>query len=305
MDNPNFLIGDTWGFPGSNVEHIETHAAHVFLCGDRAFKIKKNVKLPYLDFSTVELRHAVLERELVVNRVFAPDIYVKTIEKEGEPVLVMRRFDAKSMLSWYVENDKIDDQLSISLAVAVAEAHRETIDASVVGAEVMAGLGAQLSKAFAASPDIFPRPAAKEFTTLYEDVLRNLTALLNRRGKNGLVRRCHGDMHCANIVVLKSKPVLFDAIEFSEKIATIDVLYDLAFLIMDLLRYGQFRAANIILNRYLHLRRKEEDLSGLEALPLFLATRAGVRSELPACQPRSARMRSRAPARAPTIPHKP
>lgn len=72
--------------------------------------------------------------------------------------------------------------------------------------------------------------------------------------------------------------MLFDALEFSEKLATIDVLYDLAFLLMDLLRHGERRAANHVLNRYLHLRRAEEDLSGLAALPLFLATRAGVRA---------------------------
>jgi uncharacterized protein len=93
MLNPNFLKGGTWGFSDSPVEHIETHAAHVFLCGDRAFKIKKAVKLPCLDFSTVELRRAVLAHELLINKAFAPDIYVETIEKEGEPVLVMRRFE--------------------------------------------------------------------------------------------------------------------------------------------------------------------------------------------------------------------
>ena len=85
-------------------------------------------------------------------------------------------------------------------------------------------------------------------------------------------------MHCGNIVLLEGKPTLFDAIEFSEKIATIDVLYDLAFLLMDLGRRGERRVANLVLNRYLHLRRAEEDLSGLAALPLFLATRAGVRA---------------------------
>ena len=276
MLNPNFLIGETWGFSDSPVEHIETHAAHVFLCGDRAFKIKKDVKLPYLDFSTVELRRTVLAHELFINKAFAPDIYVGTIEKEGEPVLVMRRFDTQSILLWYIENNQIDDTLSMNLAATIAEAHRRTIPVKMTGADIMAGLGGQLAKAFSSSPDIFPGAAAREFTTLHGEELQKLSVLFNLRGENGLVRRCHGDMHCANIVVIDGKPVLFDAIEFSEKIATIDVLYDLAFLIMDLLRFAQVRAASIVLNRYLHLRRKEEDLSGLKALSLFLATRAGV-----------------------------
>jgi aminoglycoside phosphotransferase family enzyme/predicted kinase len=278
MDNQGFLIGETWGFPGLPVEHIETHAAHVFLCGDRAFKIKKDVKLPYLDFSTIELRRAFIERELVINRAFAPDIYLATIEKEGEPVLVMKRFQTQSILSWLVDHSGLSDQFSVDLAESVAESHRKAAPAVTAGADIMAGLGEQLSKAFTASPDLFPVAEASQFTTLYQNLLQHLAPRLNRRSKAGLVRRCHGDMHCGNIVVIDGRPVLFDAIEFSEKIATIDVLYDLAFLIMDLLRHRQDRAANILFNRYIHLRRVEEDLSGLEALPLFLATRAGVRA---------------------------
>lgn len=92
------------------------------------------------------------------------------------------------------------------------------------------------------------------------------------------MRRCHGDVHCGNIFLENGEPKLFDAIEFSEKIAIIDVLYDLAFLLMDLWSSGEKAAANGVLNRYLHLRRKEEDLSGLSLLPLFLSTRAGVRA---------------------------
>lgn len=278
MLNPRFLKGETWGFPGLPVEHIETHAAHVFLCGDRAFKIKKDVKFPYLDFSTLEQRRAVLRQELAINRAFAPDIYLTVTDTEGEPVLVMKRFAAEAMLSWHVDHHGIDDRLSAALAKTAAEAHWIAPLVKTSGAGIMAGLGAQLAKAFIASPDLFPGPAALEFHALHEAALASLKPLLDRRGDVGLVRRCHGDMHCANIVILEGRPVLFDAIEFSEKIATIDVLYDLAFLIMDLLRHGQPRAANLVLNRYLHLRRAEEDLSGLRALPLFLATRSGVRA---------------------------
>jgi aminoglycoside phosphotransferase family enzyme/predicted kinase len=276
--DPRFLKGETWDSPGAPVEHIETHAAHVFLCGDRAFKIKKAIRLPYLDFSTVERRRAVLEHELAINHTFAPELYIAVIEKEGEPVLVMKRFEVEAMLSWHVDHGGIDDRLADALARTVADAHRVAPSAQRSGAEIMMGLGVQLSTAFAASHDLFGRPETAEFHALYEEAVQRLRPLLNRRSEGGLVRRCHGDMHCANIVVLDGRPVLFDAIEFSERIAIIDVLYDLAFLIMDLLRHDQNRAANILLNRYLHWRRAEEDLSGLAALPLFLATRAGVRA---------------------------
>lgn len=276
--NPVFLKAETWGFPGAAVEHVETHAAHVFLVADRAFKIKKSVKLPYLDFSTLERRRAVLAHELAVNRTWAPAIYREVIEVEGEPVLVMNRFDQRDVLADRVDRHGIDAALAARLAETAAAAHAIAPVADAAGAPIMAGLGLQLSRAFTASPDIFQSAETLEFHALFEDALTRLKPLLNRRSEKGLVRRCHGDMHCGNIVLIEGLPVLFDAIEFSEKIATVDVLYDLAFLIMDLLRHGRRAAANIVLNRYLHLRRDAEDLSGLAALPLFLATRAGVRA---------------------------
>ena len=273
-----FLKGETWGFPGDPVEHMETHAAHVFLVGDRAFKIKKAVKLPYLDFSEKDKRREVLEAELAINRGFTPDLYLRVEEVRGEPVLVMRRFPSRALLSWRIAHGEIDAGIATRLAVMAAEAHAHAPRRETRGAEIMMGLGAQLSKAFIDSPDIFGPGETLEFHALYEASLKANRALLNVRGERGLVRRCHGDMHAGNIIVEDGTPKLFDAIEFSEKIATIDVLYDLAFLLMDLWTNGEREAANIVLNRYLHLRRAEEDLSGLAALPLFLSTRAGVRA---------------------------
>jgi uncharacterized protein len=278
MFDAAFLKGDTWGFPNAPVEHVETHAAHVFLVADRAFKIKKPVKLPYLDFSDREKRRMVLAQELAINRVHAPDLYLGLDEVRGEPVLVMRRFPAHALLSWKMAHGGIEAELAMSLAAMAARAHATAPRRDTPGAEIMMGLGAQLSKAFIDSPDIFSPAATLEFHALYEAALRANKALLNSRSDKGLVRRCHGDMHAGNIIVEGDAPKLFDAIEFSEKIATIDVLYDLAFLIMDFWTHGEKEAANIIMNRYLHLRRVEEDLSGLAALPLFLSTRAGVRA---------------------------
>ncbi len=278
MFDPAFLKGETWGFPQAPVEHIETHAAHVFLAGDRAFKIKKEVKLPYLDFSDKEKRRAVLADEMAINRTFAPDLYLEVREVRGEPVLAMRRFAAQALLSWKVDHGGIDHALAMSLAGMAAHAHEVASRRETPGAQIMTGLGAQLSRAFIDSPDIFSPAETLEFHALYEAALKRCKTLLNQRSDGGLVRRCHGDMHCGNIIVEEGKPLLFDAIEFSEKIATIDVLYDLAFLLMDLWFRDQRQAASIVLNRYLHLRRVQEDLSGLALLPLFLSTRAGVRA---------------------------
>lgn len=278
MFDEAFLKGETWGFPKAPVEHVETHAAHVFLVADRAFKIKKPVKLPYLDFSDRAKRREVLGAELDINRRHAPELYLGLNEVLGEPVLVMRRFQARSLLSWKMAHGEMNDGLAVKLATMAAAAHARAPRRNTPGAEIMMGLGAQLSSAFIDSPDIFAPAETLEFHALFEAALRADKALLNARGQSGLVRRCHGDMHSGNIIVEQDTPKLFDAIEFSETIATIDVLYDLAFLIMDVWTHGERQAANILMNRYLHGRRAEEDLSGLAALPLFLSARAGVRA---------------------------
>ena len=173
----------------------------------------------------------------------------------GEPVLVMRRFAGSALLAWIMSHGEIGPGLSGKLAVMAARSHALASRRDVKGADIMSGLGAQLSRAFIDSPDIFRPADTLEFHALYESALGSRRHLLTERGERGLVRRCHGDMHCGNIIVEQGEPRLFDAIEFGER-----------------------GVANAVLNRYLDLRRAEEDLSGLAALPLFLATRAGVRA---------------------------
>ena len=102
-----FLEGSTWNQSGQKVKHIETHAAHIFLCGDQAFKIKKPVSYSYLDFSSLDKRRAVLNRELDLNRIAAPTIYQRVTEVLGEPVLVMRRFKVIDLLSNLVRESEL------------------------------------------------------------------------------------------------------------------------------------------------------------------------------------------------------
>jgi len=280
-------------FLESGAARIETHAAYVFLKGDTALKLKKAIKLPYLDYSTVALRKAALECEFEINRPMAPQIYRRVlpvtrdaggslrIGGDGEAVdwlLDMQRFPDKSLLSDVAERGELTDALALELAEVIAFVHGEVPRSDWDGVAIMAALEEQLFQAFGTQPETFPPADFERFAPLYSDRFRHLKPTLVQRAKGGLVRRCHGDLHCSNVVILDGRPVLFDAIEFSERIATIDVLYDLAFLLMDLLRRNQARAANLILNRYFDLRRKEETLHGAATLPLFLATRAGVRA---------------------------
>ncbi len=121
-------------------------------------------------------------------------------------------------------------------------------------------------------PSISSMPAAT-------DHLAKLRALLERRAGQGFVRRCHGDLHLANIALVDGRPLLFDAIEFDPVIATTDVLYDLAFTLMDLIHFDNRAASNAVFNHYL-AGTPDENLDGLAALPLFLSMRAAIRAHV-------------------------
>ena len=118
--------------------------------------------------------------------------------------------------------------------------------------------------------------------------------LLEARERAGQVARCHGDLHLGNIVLIDNAPVLFDALEFDPKLATSDVFYDLAFLLMDLIERGLKPAANIVLNRYLIERGRDDDLDALAALPLFLSVRAAIRAKVTAARAKHAKDRAAA-----------
>ena len=111
------------------------------------------------------------------------------------------------------------------------------------------------------------------------DAATTLQPLLRQRAEQGFVRRCHGDLHLANIALVDGRPLLFDAIEFDPVIATTDVLYDLAFTLMDLVHFNQPAAANEVFNRYL-AGAGDEGLDGLRLLPLFLSVRAAIRAHV-------------------------
>jgi predicted kinase len=124
--------------------------------------------------------------------------------------------------------------------------------------------------------DALEQLACRRLTEGSRAELDHRGALLDGRRASGFVRQCHGDLHLRNIVLLDGRPTLFDGVEFNDKIACTDVLYDLAFLLMDLWRRGLSRHANAVWNRYL---AETGEFSGLSLLPLFLSCRAAVRAK--------------------------
>ena len=284
---------------GAPVRRIDTHAAAVFLAGDRVYKVKRAVKFPFLDFSDAAKRKAACEAELEVNRPFAPQLYrrVVAITREadgrlaldgaGEPAewaVEMHRFDENATLDRLADRG-IDLPLADALARAVAAAHRK---APVVDVEPwLDALGCfigQNEAAFRAAPELFPARDAEVLTRNSRAALDRVRPLLCERGRQGLVRRGHGDLHLGNIALIDGRPVPFDALEFDPLVAAGDVFYDLAFLLMDLTERGLNEAANTVLNRYIAETRRISDLDALAALPLFMSVRAAIRAKVTAAR---------------------
>jgi aminoglycoside phosphotransferase family enzyme/predicted kinase len=278
---------------GAPVELIETHASIVFLAAARAWKLKRAVRYDYLDFSTVEQRKKMCEAEVRINRRAAPQLYrgVVAITRErdgslalggsGAPVdwvIEMVRFDQTGLFDRLAARGALDLDLMPSLATAIARFHATAEPRSDHGGAagmrwVVDGNAAGFAEQGAGSLD--PAACAGLTRTMREDIDR-LSQVLDRRRAGGFVRQCHGDLHLRNIVLLDGRPTLFDAIEFNDEIACTDVLYDLAFLLMDLWRRQLPRHANAVWNAYL---TQTSDMEGLPLLPLFLSCRAAVRAK--------------------------
>jgi aminoglycoside phosphotransferase family enzyme/predicted kinase len=288
------FLADPATYGGASVKRIDTHAASVFLTEERVLKIKRAVKFPFLDYSTLEKRKGACEAELKVNAPYAPEIYRGVIaitrdesgklalNSSGKPVewaVEMRRFDENRTLDHIAS--EIDETLADALGRAVADAHEKI---KPVAAEPwIEAIGQYVDEHFEVfneHPEIFPKTDNEAFAKASRTAYERIVPLLRERGSAGLIRHIHGDLHLGNIVLIGDRPVLFDAIEFSELIASGDLLYDLAFLLMDLLERGLAKPANIVLNRYLAQTRCAEDLDALAALPFFLALRAAIRAKV-------------------------
>jgi aminoglycoside phosphotransferase family enzyme/predicted kinase len=276
------------------VRRIDTHAASVFLEGARALKIKRAVRFPFLDYSTLEKRKAACDEEIKINRQFAPQIYRRVvpitqnndgsldIDGAGTPVefaVEMTRFDERQTIDHLAEAGPPDPDLVDAIADAIAASH---VVAPLAPAEPwinsIPGTIEGNTTAFREAA-CFPANDIDDLREASLSAFLRIRGLLEQRGKQGYVRRCHGDLHLANIVLIDHKPVLFDAIEFDPTIASVDVLYDLAFAMMDYIRYGRQAAANALLNRYLGLTASE-NLDALAALPLFMSLRAAIRANV-------------------------
>jgi uncharacterized protein len=286
------FLTDPATHPG--VHRIDTHAAAVFLEGARALKIKRAVRFPYLDYSTLAKRKAACDEEIKVNRPFAPQIYHRvvpitqnadgslSIDGSGPPVefaIEMTRFDERQTIDHLAEAGEPDRDLVDAIADVIAASHAVAqLAPAEPWIESIPAFIKDNTIAFRTAA-CFPASDVDDLEDASQSAFSRIRKLLEQRGKQGYVRRCHGDLHLANIVLIEHKPVLFDAIEFDPTIASVDVVYDLAFPMMDLLHYGRHAAANALLNGYLKTTSLEH-VDVLAALPLFMSLRAAIRAKV-------------------------
>jgi aminoglycoside phosphotransferase family enzyme len=294
------FLGDPKTHGGREVRRIDTHAAAVFLAGDRAYKVKRAVHFPFLDYSTLAKRKEACLAELDANRRFASVLYRRVVpitrnasgqlalDGEGEPVewaVEMLRFDEEQTLDCIAERKGIDDLLADKLATTVATMHQSAPGAPTIPwLDAVEGYLDQNKAAFSEYLQLFPREELEKLDHAARSALRRLRPLLLTRGQLGLVRRGHGDLHLGNVALVDGRPIPFDAIEFDPMVATGDVLYDLAFLLMDIVERRLDRAANIVFNRYFSETHRIEDIDGLAALPFFLSLRAAIRAKVTAAR---------------------
>ena len=281
----------------AGTEPVETHISLVFIGTDTVWKLKKAVRLPFLDFTALDERRRFVVRELELNSHAAPGLYrdaapivrrtdgslaLGDASEKGlrvvDWVLRMARVPAEDFLDAVARAGRFTATLLDDLGDAVAAFHGALPPtAGVAVADTMQWIadGNVRSARSAGLPDV---PVQAWFGDV-SAALAGLTAWQEDRARDGFVRRAHGDLHLGNLCLWHGKPVPFDALEFDERMATIDLGYDLAFLLMDLDQRVGRRAANRVLNRYV---ARTGDAALTRGLPAFLSMRAMVRAHVEA-----------------------
>ena len=287
--------GADGGVPCEQV--IETSISWIFLFKDRALKLKKPVNLGFLDFTTPEKRRWASERELAFNHDTAPDIYrrvhaihrgedgVVSFDGAGAAVewaLEMRRFDETAVLANRLS--VVDGAFAEDLGRRVARYHIHAAAGGVGGgAEGLAFVLRSNAQLLRGEARDLGAEDVERLIAATDEAFEAAAPLLDRRLADGFVRCCHGDLHLGNILLEAGAPILFDCIEFNDRLREIDVLYDVAFLLMDLSFRDTTAAANRVMNSWFDEAARGFDQrlwAGLAALPLFQAVRATVRAHV-------------------------
>ena len=289
--------------PVSNLTLVETHISWVILTGDFVYKFKKPLDLGFLDFSSLEKRHHFCQEEIRLNRRFAPSLYLdvvplrmqaKNLSLGGDGRIVdyavkMKQFDSGCLLDQLVLSDRFDFEIAEQIAIKMAEFHLSFFFQKM---EQDAEFGSFHAVSTAVLDNFTSiRTLLSQEEGLRLDVLEqwsrvalsNLEKVLHGRWQSGLIRECHGDLHLGNMALIDGTVTFFDCIEFNPAYRFIDVICELAFVLMDLESRGRYAEANHLLNTYLEYR---DDYQGLELLTFYKVYLAMVRAKVSLIQER-------------------
>jgi uncharacterized protein len=279
--------------PGvDEVRLAETHLSWVFLTGRYAYKVKKPVKLPFVDFSTLKLRKRFCDEELRVNRRFAPELYLGVVPIGGTPAaprigrrpafeyaVKMREFPSGARLDRSLAANSVPRAAFGELGARFAELHARL--PRVRGAAVDE-IGAAALRNIDELEPMTERADRQKLAALRawtERQLERLGPVFARRAAAGAERECHGDLHLQNLLWRDGKIVAFDALEFDRKLRDIDVVSEIAFLAMDLHAHDRADLAYEFTSRYLEAGG---DYGGIAVLPFYRVQRALVRAKVAA-----------------------
>jgi aminoglycoside phosphotransferase family enzyme/predicted kinase len=287
------------------VRLVQTHISWVLLTPAHAFKLKKPVRLPFLDFTSPAARRRDSEEELRLNRRLAPSLYLDLVDVCAGPAgwsfggpgpvvdvaLRMRRFADGALWTERLADGSLGPEDIDALAQRLADFHAGAAIASVDDrhgtaerqSQVTCGLIAAID-ALATEPGAGPLPIDwSRLRTWLQTEAGQLAPHWDQRVRAGRVRECHGDLHLANVVQLDDGPTAFDALEFDAELRWIDVLDDIAFLAMDLIAHRAPALAHRLLDRWLEATG---DFEGVAALRFYLVRRALVRCHVAALRRR-------------------
>ncbi len=282
--------------PVSEFKLIETHISWILLTGHYAYKIKKPVNLGFVDFSTLEKRHHYCQEELRLNRRLAPMLYLEVVSFTGTPrhpliggkgtpfeyAVKMKQFPPEARLDLVLQRGELRpfhiDRLARDIAdfharIAVADAKSPFGEPEAVHGHTMDNF-TTLRQLIA---DNEKREVIETVARWSDDSFGQLREAIAERKAKGHVRECHGDMHLGNMVLLNGRVVVFDCIEFNPALNWIDVISELAFLVMDLEQRGHSGLAFRFLNGELE---QSGDYPGIRLLTYYLVYRAMVRAKV-------------------------
>ncbi|MDJ0841147.1 MAG: AAA family ATPase [Acidobacteriota bacterium] len=274
----------------------QTHISYVLLTGPYAYKVKKPICLPFLDFSTTTLRGKNLRLELERNKGFSPDLYLEVLPisrndkgiyrfgagNVSDYALKMNEFPQEALWSHRFENGCLTQSMVTALGRKVALMHASALTGPEITAygdpSVVEGVIEGNYKETEQFVGTLQDPAQLEQTRLFTRHLLNRRAdLLIERQQGGFIRACHGDLHLNNVITWRGQAQVFDCIEFNEEFSNIDTLYDAAFILVDLEHRNRTDLAWQFMNTYLEYTG---DYRGAVLLPLYASMRAYVRAKI-------------------------